>query len=154
MLRLGSLLLAVSVQALPVQADPVSRIPRRCAVDTTADVAWMYARNVLLRSLLSAFAAAICCEVLEHVDDPGSLLSALARRVDARAPAFLSTVANMEAEDHVYLFRDLAHIRSTIIDGGFTIDTEQPLALAGAEGLTPLPLNYSAIARAAAPEPA
>jgi 2-polyprenyl-3-methyl-5-hydroxy-6-metoxy-1,4-benzoquinol methylase len=101
-----------------------------------------------------AFAAAICCEVLEHVDDPASLLAALARHVDTGAPAFLSTVANMEAEDHVYLFRDLAHIRSTIVDGGFAITADQPLVLVGAEDSTPLPLNYSAVVRMATPEPA
>ena len=91
--------------------------------------------------------------MLEHVDDPRSLLAGLARRVDTGAPAFLSTVANMEAEDHVYLFHDLAHIRSTITDGGFTISADQPLTLAGAEDSTPLPLNYSAIARVVPPDP-
>jgi 2-polyprenyl-3-methyl-5-hydroxy-6-metoxy-1,4-benzoquinol methylase len=50
--------------------------------------------------------------VLEHVDDPASLLAALRGRVDRGAPAFVSTVANMEAEDHVYLFHDAQHIRS------------------------------------------
>jgi 2-polyprenyl-3-methyl-5-hydroxy-6-metoxy-1,4-benzoquinol methylase len=91
------------------------------------------------------FQAAICCEVLEHVDDPASLLATLKGRIGRAAPAFVSTVANMEAEDHVYLFHDVAHIRSTILDAGFTIDADQPLELSGARGMTRLPLNYSAI---------
>jgi 2-polyprenyl-3-methyl-5-hydroxy-6-metoxy-1,4-benzoquinol methylase len=95
------------------------------------------------------FDAAICCEVLEHVDEPSRLLVGLRGQMKEHAPAFVSTVANMEAEDHVYLFHDLAHIRSTITDAGFTIDADQPLALAGARGMTPQPLNYSAIIRSA-----
>ena len=101
------------------------------------------------RFAFGAFASTICCEVLEHVDDPASLLATLALRMDPGAPAFLSTVANMEAEDHVYLFHDVAHIRKTITGAGFTIDADQPLGLAGAEDLTPKPVNYSAIVRSA-----
>jgi 2-polyprenyl-3-methyl-5-hydroxy-6-metoxy-1,4-benzoquinol methylase len=100
------------------------------------------------------FAGAICCEVLEHVDEPAALLSALALRMDSAARAFLSTVANMEAEDHVYLFHDLGHIRSTITGAGFTIEADLPLPLAGAEGTTPQPLNYCAVVGVdAAPTP-
>lgn len=95
----------------------------------------------------STFDGAVCCEVLEHVDDPLALLAGLRRNLDVNAPAFLSTVANMEAEDHVYLFHDLAHIRSTI-GGEFTIVADQPLVLAGTEGSSPEPLNYSAIVQA------
>jgi 2-polyprenyl-3-methyl-5-hydroxy-6-metoxy-1,4-benzoquinol methylase len=96
-----------------------------------------------------AFAGAVCCEVLEHVDEPITLLGALRRRVEPGAPAFLSTVANMEAEDHVFLFHDEEHIRSALRDGGFAVEADQPLDLAGFESATPRPVNYSAIVRAA-----
>ena len=90
----------------------------------------------------------VCCEVLEHVDDPGSLLSALRAQIQPGAPAFVSTVANMEAEDHVYLFHDAQEIRSLLLASGFVIYADQPLDLAGSRTMTPRPLNYSAIAHA------
>jgi 2-polyprenyl-3-methyl-5-hydroxy-6-metoxy-1,4-benzoquinol methylase len=93
----------------------------------------------------AGFDAAICCEVLEHVDDPASLVMALNSRLAPGRAAFVSTVANMEAEDHVYLFHDEHEIRSLFVDTGFTVVADQPLELAGAENLTPKPLNYSAI---------
>jgi 2-polyprenyl-3-methyl-5-hydroxy-6-metoxy-1,4-benzoquinol methylase len=93
------------------------------------------------------FGAAVCCEVLEHVDEPGSLLRALRSRIEPDAPAFLSTVANMEAEDHVFLFHDADDIRTLLGANGFAVETDQPLELAGSETMVPKPLNYSAIAR-------
>jgi 2-polyprenyl-3-methyl-5-hydroxy-6-metoxy-1,4-benzoquinol methylase len=94
------------------------------------------------------FEAGVCCEVLEHVDEPGSLLRALGARIESGAPAFLSTVANMEAEDHVFLFHDADDIRTLLGANGFAVESDQPLALAGFETMVPKPLNYSAIARA------
>lgn len=94
-----------------------------------------------------SFAAGICCEVLEHVDEPANLLASLGGQLRVGAPVFLSTVANMEAEDHVFLFHDVGHIRSTITGAGFAIESDQPLALAGAEDMNPTPVNYSAVAR-------
>lgn len=90
----------------------------------------------------------VCCEVLEHVDDPGTILSHLAAVAGPGTPMFLSTVANLEAVDHVYLFDDVDHIRATLVASGITPDTEQPLVLPGSEGADPLPVNYSAIAHA------
>jgi 2-polyprenyl-3-methyl-5-hydroxy-6-metoxy-1,4-benzoquinol methylase len=94
------------------------------------------------------FAGMVCCEVLEHVDDPGSLLRSMSAQIEPGAPAFVSTVANMEAEDHVYLFHDAHEIRSLLFESGFVVDADQPLDLAGSQAMTPKPLNYSAIAHA------
>ena len=93
------------------------------------------------------FDAAVCCEVLEHVDEPGSLLRGLGTQIKPGAPTFVSTVANMEAEDHVYLFHDADDIRALLGANGFAVESDQPLELAGAETMVPKPLNYSAIAR-------
>jgi 2-polyprenyl-3-methyl-5-hydroxy-6-metoxy-1,4-benzoquinol methylase len=95
----------------------------------------------------ATYDAAICCEVLEHVDDPAALLATLCARTAVGAPAFVSTVANMEAEDHVYLFHDEDDIRTFLHSNGFVVDADQPLALAGAQSMAPTPLNYSAIIR-------
>jgi hypothetical protein len=57
----------------------------------------------------------------------------------------------MEAEDHVFLFHDEEHIRSVLRDGGFAVEADQPLELAGFESATPRPVNYSAIVRCVTP---
>jgi 2-polyprenyl-3-methyl-5-hydroxy-6-metoxy-1,4-benzoquinol methylase len=96
---------------------------------------------------LTDFDAAVCCEVLEHVDEPAALLHTVAAQVESRGPIFVSTVANMEAEDHVYLFHDLHDIRGFLSGNGFSVELDQPLELAGSESVEPKPLNYSAIIR-------
>jgi len=90
----------------------------------------------------------LCCEVLEHVDRPLDLLATCRSLVGEGGRGFLTTVANLEASDHVYLFDDADHIRSIIEEGGFTIDVDLELALPGSEGADPLPLNYAAVVSA------
>ena len=87
----------------------------------------------------------ICCEVLEHVDHPDELLATCRSLIKPDGRGFLTTVANLEASDHVFLFHDAAHIRSLIHDAGFAIDAELALPLPGAEDSSPLPLNYAAV---------
>lgn len=91
------------------------------------------------------FDAAVCCEVLEHVDDPASIARGLHDAIRPGGVAFVSTVANLEAEDHVYLFDDADQIRRLLDGAGFAIVDEQVRVLPGAEHRTPLPLNYSAV---------
>lgn len=91
------------------------------------------------------FDGVICCEVLEHVENPQLLLERLAECAGVTGLAFMSTVANLEAEDHVYLFDDVADIRATITGHGWIIDRDLPIVLPGAESWDPLPLNYSGV---------
>ena len=91
------------------------------------------------------FDALVCCEVLEDVDRPEVLSSALAVAVGPQRPAFLSTVANMEAEDHVYLFHDVDEIRDMLAATGWNVVRDRPSVLPGAESWDPLPVNYSAL---------
>ena len=93
------------------------------------------------------FGAAVCCEVLEHVDDPGSILNGLRNQVRAGASVFLSTVCNMEAEDHIYLFKDVDEVRECLRAAGFDVIDDRPLILPGADDWDPQPINYSAIVR-------
>ena len=83
--------------------------------------------------------------MLEHVDRPEVLSSALAVAVAPQRPAFLSTVANMEAEDHVYLFHDVDEIRDMLAATGWNVVRDRPSVLPGAESWDPLPVNYSAL---------
>ena len=89
--------------------------------------------------------AVICCEVLEHVERPDEILGAILTRLRPGGLAYVTTVANVEAEDHIFLFRDVDHIRETLAAAGFRIDRELALPLPGMESRTPLPLNYAAI---------
>lgn len=89
----------------------------------------------------------VCCEVLEHVDDPVGLLRGMQPLIKPDGKAFISTVANLEAEDHVYLFDDAAHIQRAIAEAGFTVISERALVLPGSEETTPEPLNYAAVIR-------
>ena len=92
----------------------------------------------------SAVPAVVCCEVLEHVDEPERIAAALHGALEPGGLGFVTTVANLEAEDHVYLFDDADQIRSLLTDAGFTIIVDHALPLPGAEDRSPLPLNYCA----------
>ena len=91
------------------------------------------------------FDGLICCEVLEHVDAPELLLSNLSNSLRDGGHAFFSTVANLEAEDHVYLYENVEQIRAMLGESGWTIVADQPLTLPGADDWDPLPVNYSGI---------
>lgn len=94
------------------------------------------------------FEALVCCEVLEHVDEPDRLLRSLAGAMAPGGIAFMSTVANLEADDHVYLFNDADHIRGMLHDNGWQVVEDLANVLPGAENWQPLPVNYSAVLRA------
>jgi len=91
------------------------------------------------------FDAIVCCEVLEHVDDPAIILRAVANNLRPGGTAFLSTVANLEAIDHIYLYDNVEHIRSHLAEAGFSLVHEHALVLPGAENDALLPVNYSAV---------
>jgi 2-polyprenyl-3-methyl-5-hydroxy-6-metoxy-1,4-benzoquinol methylase len=93
----------------------------------------------------NGFDALICCEVLEHVENPQLLLQKLSEATRADGVGFMSTVANLEAEDHVYLFNDVAEIRATFAPNGWSITADLPSVLPGAESWDPLPVNYSGL---------
>lgn len=92
-------------------------------------------------------AAGLCCEVLEHVHEPDRLL---ARLFDALAPgafAFITTVANIEAEDHVYCFEDQKAMDDCVTNAGFRLHAVCSLALEGVPAHGRVALNYAAVAQ-------
>lgn len=91
------------------------------------------------------FDALVCCEVVEHVNNPEVMLSALSAALAPGKPGFVSTVANMEADDHVYLYNDVEEIRTMLTDTGWTVVADLPNVLPGADSWDPLPVNYSAV---------
>ena len=93
----------------------------------------------------TGFDALVCCEVVEHVNNPEVMLAALSEALAPGKPGFVSTVANMEADDHVYLYNDVDEIRRMLTDTGFAVVEDLPNVLPGGEEWDPLPVNYSAV---------
>lgn len=91
------------------------------------------------------FDAFICCEVLEHVENPEKMLQNIFSLLKPGSPVFLTTVCNMEAEDHIYLFNDPDEIVNMIVAAGFSIKFQEVIGLDGYPNLGPVPLNYLAI---------
>ncbi len=94
---------------------------------------------------VEGFDALVCCEVVEHVNTPETLLAALSAALAPSKPGFVSTVANMEADDHVYLYNDVEEIRSMLLKTGWAVVQDLPNVLPGGEDWEPLPVNYSAL---------
>jgi 2-polyprenyl-3-methyl-5-hydroxy-6-metoxy-1,4-benzoquinol methylase len=91
------------------------------------------------------WSGAVCCEVLEHIMHPELLLARISEVLRPGALFFVSTVANIEAEDHIYLFENADQIRELINTSGFVIKAELILPLPGFAQDARQPLNYAAI---------
>lgn len=67
----------------------------------------------------------ICCEVMEHVENPRKLLQNIFSSMNSNGKAFITTVSNLEAVDHIFLFRSSQEIRDMIEGVGFAILEER-----------------------------
>ena len=83
--------------------------------------------------------------MLEHVENPALVLQTLWQVLQEGGRLFVTTVANLAAEDHIYLFRDVEEIRKMIENTGFAITSECVLPLSAYETEDYLPINYAAI---------
>ena len=90
--------------------------------------------------------AIVCGEVLEHVPDPVALARRLAEACKPDGYMFLTTCANTEAVDHIFLFHDVAHIHRTLEEAGLVVFDEIVLPVQGMERDVPMPLNYACVA--------
>ena len=63
-------------------------------------------------------------EVLEHVNNPLSILKSLFTLLSNDGELFITTCVNCPAIDHVYLFNNIEEIRSLIKQAGFRIKSE------------------------------
>lgn len=89
----------------------------------------------------------ICCEVLEHVEEPKDLLRCINSSMAPEGILFLTTVCNLEAIDHIYQFEDVDSIREMIINAGFEILSDINLELPNTTSHVVMQSNYAAFAK-------
>lgn len=68
--------------------------------------------------------AIICGEVLEHIPNPHDLIRLISEALNKNGQAFVTTVANAAAIDHLYLFNDVEEIRNCVTSTGLVIKDE------------------------------
>ncbi len=82
-------------------------------------------KNVLEYASDSTFDFITIGEVLEHVEEPLSLLTKLRELLGNAGLAFITTPVNAPMIDHIYLFNDVQEIRDMIQDAGLGIKQEK-----------------------------
>lgn len=90
-------------------------------------------------------------EVLEHVNQPNTLLSRLKQMLAPEGRGFISTCANCPAIDHVYQFDTVDQIRELITSSGLVIEKDLPLPVenmsVGEAESRRITVNYCALVR-------
>jgi 2-polyprenyl-3-methyl-5-hydroxy-6-metoxy-1,4-benzoquinol methylase len=82
-----------------------------------------------LDSDIRCFDRIVLAEVIEHVADPAGIVRSLVERSHPRTLWFITTVVNVEAPDHIYLFRSLGEVRNMLGDCGLTVTDELDMPL-------------------------
>ena len=95
----------------------------------------------------ASFDAAICGEVLEHVEKPDMLLRELLRVVKPGGRLFVTTVVFAANIDHIYLFEDAASIRELIVSTGWGIERDWvlPINPDDSPAARKRPMNFGAL---------
>ena len=82
-----------------------------------------------LDSDIPCFDRIVLAEVMEHVADPAGIVRSLVERSHPQTRWFITTVVNVEAPDHIYLFRSLQEVRDVLGDCGLTVTDELDMPL-------------------------
>ncbi len=117
-----------------------------CSANISPDRFQLRQGNVLIMNSITKenFNMGICCEVLEHVENPDKILNFFRRALGYNGRLFITTVANIAAEDHIYLFRNPDEIKKLIYDQGFEVENELILPLSSYKTRDYIPMNYAA----------
>ena len=107
--------------------------------------------DILKTDLGSQFDFITMGEVLEHVNQPNTLLTRLKQMLAPGGHGFISTCANCPAIDHVYQFDTVDQIRQLITSSGLIIEKDLPLpvenmSVSEAENRR-ITINYCALVR-------
>jgi 2-polyprenyl-3-methyl-5-hydroxy-6-metoxy-1,4-benzoquinol methylase len=78
---------------------------------------------------IAFFDRIVLAEVLEHVAEPARIIRSLVEHAHRQTLFFVTTVVNVEAPDHIYLFRTLQEVRGLLDDCGLTVTNELDLPL-------------------------
>jgi hypothetical protein len=76
------------------------------------------------------FGWAVFAEIMEHIPDPLTSLRYLRACMAPGSPAFITTVLNSNAIDHLYLFTHVDQVRTMLQEAGFAILAERALKVA------------------------
>jgi SAM-dependent methyltransferase len=68
--------------------------------------------------------AVVCCDVIEHLDDPFNALGELRRIIKPGGTLCLSTAIRMESIDHIHLFSHPGEVQQMLRGNGFEIIVE------------------------------
>ena len=108
-------------------------------------------KDMLDLNMNSEFDFIVMGEVIEHVENPKSLLIKISKLLSKNGRAFLSTCVNCPMIDHVYHFHSVDEIRNMFKNCGLIIESEKVLPV---EDMTmteiinqKITINYSAIVR-------
>lgn len=61
-------------------------------------------------------------EVLEHVENPLQILKSIKKHLSENGRAFITTVINAPALDHIYLFSTIEEVKQLVYDAGLDIE--------------------------------
>ena len=108
-------------------------------------------KDMLDLTMNSEFDFIVMGEVIEHVENPKSLLIQISKLLSKNGRAFLSTCVNCPMIDHVYHFHTVDEIRNMFKNCGLIIESEKVLPVEDMPMTEiinqKITINYSAIVR-------
>ncbi len=87
----------------------------------------------------------MCCEILEHVEDPNQILRNIQQMLSGAGLCFVTTVINLEAIDHIFLFESIEHLESYFHKNGFKIVKSLVLEVQNFSNDSILQANYACV---------
>ena len=91
--------------------------------------------------------AVVMGEILEHIDDPASVLREVKKVLRPNGCMFLTTVAFAANIDHIFMFEKIDDIRALLKENGWHIVSDWPLPIYPEDkpGMVRRPMNYGAL---------